>query len=80
MKKLTKKQREIIASLNPRCEDCRHYRDTTGKMMCHYLSPFLATKETQRLASTSGVKMNCGTEGRNFAPNSVISHIDTQPK
>jgi hypothetical protein len=69
MKKLTKKQSAIIENLNPRCEDCHHYRAHKAKMMCHYMTPFLATKETQRLASTAGNRMNCGTEGRNFAPN-----------
>ena len=68
MKKLTKKQREIIASLNPRCEDCQHYRAHKGKMLCHYLAPFLATKETQRLRPRYGVSLNCGTEGLHFAP------------
>lgn len=68
MKKLTKKQGEIIANLQPRCEDCQHYRESKGTMMCHYLAPFLATKETQRLRPRTGVSLNCGTEGRNFAP------------
>jgi hypothetical protein len=68
MKKLTKKQREIIDNLNPRCEDCKHYRDRNGKMMCYALEPFLAYKETQRLARGG---MNCGPEGANFEPNAT---------
>lgn len=72
MKKLTKKQREIIDNLNPRCEDCAHYRAHRGAMMCHRLTPFLAYKETQRL-HPAGSTMNCGTAGREFTPNNKVS-------
>ena len=68
MKKLTKKQREIIDNLNPRCEDCEHYREHKGRMMCHAIAPFLAYKETARL-HPHGTTMNCGTEGKHFKPN-----------
>ena len=71
MKKLTKKQQEILDNLDPRCEDCQHYRRWRGSMMCHRLSPFLASKETQRLRQ-AGSTMNCGTEGREFMPNKEV--------
>ena len=68
MKKITKKQQEIIDNLNPPCEDCLYYRRWRGEMMCYRLSPFLASKETQRIRQ-AGSTMNCGTEGRHFTPN-----------
>lgn len=68
MKTLTKKQSEIIDNLSPRCEDCKHYRSDTGRMMCQRMSPFLAYKHTQRLRPR-GTTMNCGIEGFNFEPN-----------
>ena len=69
MKKLTKRNREITENLNPRCEDCAHYKESRGRMMCHFMEPFLASKETQRLRPRSGVSMNCGTAGHNFTHN-----------
>lgn len=68
MIKLTKKQQAVIDGLVPRCEDCDHYKDYKGRLMCHQLSPFLATKETQRLRPAAGMSMNCGTAGRWFTP------------
>ena len=72
MKKLTKKQQEIIDNLKPRCEDCLFYRRWRGAMMCYRISPFLASKETQRLRP-AGSTMNCGIEGRHFMPNQRVS-------
>ena len=68
MKRLTNKQHEIIANLSPKCEDCKHYRENKGVMMCHFMSPFLAYTEYQRVHPAAGT-MNCGTEGRNFTHN-----------
>jgi len=68
VKKLTKKEREIIDNLSPRCEDCAYYRDHYGKIMCHAMAPFLAYKKTARLRP-HGTTKNCGTEGQHFKPN-----------
>lgn len=79
MKKLTKKEREIINNLDPKCEDCKHYRNHNGRLMCHRMTPFLACKETQRLCP-AGSTMNCGTEGRHFSPNDVFSNTPHQAR
>jgi hypothetical protein len=68
VKKLTKRERAIIDNLDPRCEDCAHYRDHRGNPMCHAMAPFLAYKETAR-RRPHGSTMNCGTEGQHFKPN-----------
>lgn len=72
MKKLTKKQQEIIGTLSPRCEECRYYKKWRGEMMCHWMSPFISSKENQRLRP-AGSTMNCGIEGRHFMPNPKVS-------
>jgi len=71
VKKLTKKEQAIIDNLDPKCEDCEHYRDHRGRMMCHAMAPFLAYKETARLRP-HGSTMNCGTEGQHFKPNASL--------
>ena len=48
----------------PRCDDCRHWRND----MCHFASPFLARRETQRSKPSRPKSLNCGIEGKNFAP------------
>lgn len=68
MKRLTKQDRKIIDNLDPRCEDCKYYRDHNGRMMCYVMIPFLALKETAR-RRPRGTTMNCGTEGHYFVPN-----------
>lgn len=65
MKQLTKRERDILANIDPRCEDCEHYREHRGSMMCHYASPFLAYTHTQRRTKPKR-SMNCGAEGNNF--------------
>jgi len=72
MQKLTKKQRAIIGNLDPKCEDCQHFRQHRGVIMCHRMTPFLAYKETQRLKPQYGT-MNCGIEGTGFLPNKMLS-------
>lgn len=75
MKKLTKKQQKIIDELNPKCEDCIHYRDNNGRLMCHYMLPFLVYKETARIRP-HGETMNCGIEVQHFSPKTHIKEVE----
>jgi hypothetical protein len=49
----------------PKCEDCLHWRDE----LCHFASPFLARRETQRKRPIKPKSLNCGIEGKNFIAN-----------
>jgi hypothetical protein len=71
--KLTKKEQAIIANLNPKCEDCRHYKnEESDVMMCFHAAPFIAYKETQRLKENCFPRnMNCGIKGRWFQPKNM---------
>jgi hypothetical protein len=48
----------------PKCENCLHWKDE----LCHFASPFLARRETQRKHSIKNKtkSLNCGIEGKNF--------------
>ena len=58
------KNESDLSSGYPKCEDCLHWRDE----LCHFASPFLAKKITQRRHHISPNSLNCGIEGKNFVP------------